>query len=226
MTVITAVKKGDEIAIACDTQTSKGNFRIKYLSDFKVNDSKLLTYGESTLGFSGTVAIHQIFEDLFATTTPAPFTTRQEIFQWMLSQHDTLKNHYYLKTDAGNNKNQVTETNWISALVANPHGIFGIGAYREVTEYSKFWAVGSGANFALGAMDILYEQPLSASEIAEAAALTATKFDPACAPPIYVKTIQPAKKAKRQKTGQKASQKTGQKAGQKTRKRASKKTAS
>lgn len=208
MTVITAVKKGDVIAIACDTQTTHGNYGLKYLADYKVNHNKLLTYGDSIIGLSGTVAIKQIFEDLFAQSEPAPFTTRQEIFRWVLAQQSKLKSNYFLKTDAGNNKNQVTEANWLSALIVNPHGIFGIGAYREVMEYSKFWAIGSGGDFALGAMEILYEQDLSASEIAETAALTATKFSPGCAPPIYVQTVQIAKDTKqteRKKTTRKSS---------------------
>ena len=196
MTVITAVRKGNEIAIACDTQTTSGNYSLKYLADYKVNHNKLLTYGDNIIGLSGTVAIKQMFEDLFETSEPVDFASRKDIFHWILSQQSKLKSEYFLKTDAGNNKNQVAETNWLSGLIANPHGIFGIGAYREIIEYSKFWAIGSGGDFALGAMEILYEQDLSATEIAEAGARTATKFNPACAEPVYVRTIQQAKAKK------------------------------
>ncbi|MFK8185295.1 MAG: hypothetical protein AB8B99_18125 [Phormidesmis sp.] len=211
MTVITAVQKGDEIAIACDTQTTSGNYNLKYLADYKVNHNKLLTYGNSIVGLSGTVAIKQMFEDLFDTSEPADFTSRQEIFRWMLAQQSKLKSDYFLKPDAGNNKNQVTETNWSSGLIANPYGIFGIGAYREIMEYSKFWAIGSGGSFALGAMEILYEQDLSASEIAEAGALTATKFNPACAPPIYVQTLKKAKAKKKPASKRTASKRAASK---------------
>ena len=210
MTVITAVQKGDEIAIACDTQSTSGNHTLKYVAEFKANHSKLLTYGDSIVGLSGTVAIKQIFEDLFDQLEPDPFSSRQAIFRWILKQQSKLKSDYFLKTDAGNNKNQVAETNWLSALIANPHGIFGIGAYREVIEYTKFWAIGSGGSLALGAMDILYEQDLSASEIARLGALSATKFSPTCAEPIYVETIQkikkktPAKKKARKRNTQKS----------------------
>ena len=203
MTVITAVRKGNEIAIACDTQSTSGNHTLKYVADYKVNHNKLLTYGESIVGLSGTVAIKQIFEDLFDQLEPEPFSSRQAIFRWILKQQSKLKSDYFLKTDAGNNKNQVAETNWLSALIANPHGIFGIGAYREIIEYSKFWAIGSGGSFALGAMEILYEQDLSAAEIAKQGALTATKFSPTCAEPIYVETIQKIEEKKLRKTTRK-----------------------
>lgn len=193
MTIITVVKKDDEIAIACDSQSIGGNWSIKYTAEYQLNRSKLLTYGENVLGLSGKVAIHQIFEDLLSQSEPVSMASRQEIFRWLLAQQKQLKEHYYLKPDAGNDKNQVTESVWISALIANPHGIFGISAYRQVIEYSKFWAIGSGENFALGAMEILYQQDLSATEIAREGALTATKFNPGCAPPIRVETIQAAK---------------------------------
>ena len=203
MTIITAVQKDNEIAIACDSQSVSGNWNLMYTAEYQANRSKLLTYGDSILGLSGKVAVHQIFEDLLSQSEPVPLASRQEIFRWLLSHQKQLKDHYYLKTDAGNDKNQVTEAVWISALIANPYGIFGISAYRQVMEYSKFWAIGSGENFALGAMEILYEQPLSATEIAEKAALTATKFNPGCAPPIYVETISKAKPTKKRRTTRK-----------------------
>ncbi|MEM8863630.1 MAG: hypothetical protein AAGD96_35425, partial [Chloroflexota bacterium] len=129
--------------------------------------------------------------------------SRSEIFRWMLSHQDMLKTEYYLKPDIQSDKNQQIESQGMNALLANPYGIFSITCYRDVTEYSKFWALGSGANFALGAMDILYSQKLTASEIAKEAALTATKFSPGCAPPIHVESIQKAKPSKRKRSTKK-----------------------
>ncbi|MGD1922429.1 MAG: MFS transporter, partial [Pleurocapsa sp.] len=56
-------------------------------------------------------------------------------------------------------------------------------------EFSKFWAIGSGDRFALGALEVLYDRDLSAAEIARQAALAATKFHPECAEPVIVKSI-------------------------------------
>ena len=97
----------------------------------------------------------------------------------------------------------MVETNWISALIVNSGGIFSINGYREIIEHSKFWAIGSGGAFALGAMEILYEQDLSAAHIAEVAALSATKFDPACAPPICVETVKKSNSSKRRRATKK-----------------------
>ena len=189
MTIITAVQKDNEIAIACDTQTTSG-MSLKCTADYKVNHIKLIPYGHSIFGLSGSVAISQMFEDLLMQGDPVPLASRSEIFRWLLSNQDTLKTEYFLKPDVPNDKQQPAESQGLSALMAYPFGIFSINRYREVVEYSKFWAIGSGGAFALGALDILYDQKLTAAEIAKAAALTATKFNPGCAPPIYVETIQ------------------------------------
>ncbi len=189
MTIITAVQKNGEVAIACDTQSTSYNRTLKHTADYKTNHSKLLHYGDSILGLAGYCSIHQIFEDLLSQTEPAPWSNRTEIFRWFLDHHDVLKNRYFLNPTISNGKGQIIENNWSSALIINPNGIFRTDGSRAVFEYSKFWAIGSGQDFALGALEILYEQDLTASEIAEAAAFTATQFNPGCAPPIYVETI-------------------------------------
>lgn len=66
--------------------------------------------------------------------------------------------------------------NW-SASSANSHGIFSLGRLREVQKYSKFYASGSGNKFALGAIRAIYEQSLSAEEIAKLGRETAADFD-------------------------------------------------
>jgi len=189
MTIITAVQKDGQIAIACDTQSTSHNSTLKHTAEYKTNHSKLIHYGYSILGLAGYCTIHQIFEDLLSQAEPNPWSNRSEIFHWFLAHHDILKNKYFLTPTIGNGKSQIAETNWSAALIINPHGIFRSHGSREVVEYSKFWAIGSGQDFALGALENLYDQNLTASKIAQLAALTATKFNPGCAPPIYVETL-------------------------------------
>lgn len=188
MTIIAAVQKDNEIAIACDTLTTTGGMKLS--GDYQVGAFKLIPYGDSILGLSGLCAVKFIFADLLARIDPVPLTSREAIFQWLLSHQATLKSDYFLKADNGNDKGQVTEAQWLQALVINPHGIFSIGRYREVNALSKFWAIGAGRQFALGAMEVMYDQDLSATEIARKAAHVSTKFHPGCAEPIIVKTLQ------------------------------------
>ncbi|ERN39845.1 ATP-dependent protease HslVU (ClpYQ), peptidase subunit [Rubidibacter lacunae KORDI 51-2] len=187
--LITAVQKHDTVAIACDTLTTRTAGGLKTLAEYKPNASKLISYGDSIFGVCGSWAVKQIFTDLLERSEPTFLSSSGEIFRWLLSNQATLKSDYFMKTDNGNDKRQPTESQWLHAILANCHGIFVVTAYREVAEYSRFWAIGSGDRFALGALEVLYDLDLTAAEIAYQAALAATKFSPECAEPIIVETI-------------------------------------
>ena len=66
----------------------------------------------------------------------------------------------------------------MDVLIANPHGICGVAAHRTVQEFSRFYAYGSGSDYALGALYSVYNQPeKSAEEIARHAIVAAAEFD-------------------------------------------------
>ena len=70
-----------------------------------------------------------------------------------------LKERFFLnpKEDDGD----PYESSQITALIANPSGIYGVYSYREVFSFERFWGIGSGRNFALGAMYAVYERTAS-----------------------------------------------------------------
>jgi len=190
VTIITAVQKDNEVAIACDTLITRNGGVIKTLAEHQPNASKLVSVGDSIIGFTGSLAVRQIFTDLIERSEPTTLSSSREIYRWLLSNQATLKSEYFIKTDNGNDKRQPTESQWLHAMLVNRNGIFAITPYREVTEFAKFWAIGSGDRFALGALEVLYGQGLGATEIARKAALVAAKFSPECAEPIIVESIQ------------------------------------
>lgn len=82
---------------------------------------------------------------------------------------------------------QPVESNQLDGLVINANGIFSFGSYREVHQWDKFWALGSGKRIALGAMHSLFDTNASAQEISEAGVKAAAEFDDSCNLPL--KTI-------------------------------------
>ena len=98
-----------------------------------------------------------------------------------------MKERYHLK--AGDEKDAPYETTHMNVLLANPHGIFGVYSLRSVDEFSKFWAFGSGCDYALGALYCCYDQLESAEEIATKAIEAAATFDDGTSLPITLKTI-------------------------------------
>ena len=82
-----------------------------------------------------------------------------------------------------------TTTAQVTALVANEHGIFGVYSMREVFEYTRFWAVGSGREFALGAMHAEYSRQKTAAAVATAGIEAGTTFDKNSGLPMTLYTV-------------------------------------
>ena len=78
----------------------------------------------------------------------------------------------------------------VDALIMNANGIFGLYSLREVDQYSRFWAVGSGSEFALGAMHAAYQSMEDAQLIAEAGIMAGTTFDNGSALPMTSYTME------------------------------------
>ena len=68
-------------------------------------------------------------------------------------------------------------------------GIFGVYSYREVFEFDRFWAIGSGRTYALGAMFTAYDKARSARELAEAGVRAGCEFDKNSALPLKAHTL-------------------------------------
>jgi len=63
-------------------------------------------------------------------------------------------------------------------LIANPYGIFGVSGHRTVQEFTRFYAYGSGSDYALGSMWSMYESPeIGAETIARKSIEAASEFD-------------------------------------------------
>ena len=105
------------------------------------------------------------------------------IFESLKQVHPILKEEYYLNSKDEDQDDY--ETSRIDALLMTPKGIFGIYSMREVDEYTRFWAVGSGADFALGAMHAVYDQLDSAEQIAQVGIEAGAKFDNASSLPMH-----------------------------------------
>ena len=74
-------------------------------------------------------------------------------------------------------------------MIANQYGIFGVFALREVCVYSKYWAIGAGAEIALGAMYACYDEQRDAETIARIAIEASAEFNTTTALPITSYTL-------------------------------------
>jgi ATP-dependent protease HslVU (ClpYQ) peptidase subunit len=95
-----------------------------------------------------------------------------------------LKEKYFLNTKEDDD--DPYESSQLTSLIANPYGIFGVYSYREVFCFERFWGIGSGRSFALGAMHAAYTRVDSAREVAQAGVEAGAEFDKSSAAPFRV----------------------------------------
>ena len=183
MTTIVVVKKDSEIAIASDALVTFGETRLPH--GYEVNE-KIFQIGDSYIGLAGSTAHFAVLADALRGMGEAcRLGSRMEVFGTFQKLHEVLKSRYFLNPKEDDN--DPYESSQITAVIANPTGIYGVYSYREVFSFDRFWGIGSGRNFALGAMYAAYEHSgASAGKIAELGVRAGAEFDKSSALPCRV----------------------------------------
>jgi ATP-dependent HslUV protease, peptidase subunit HslV len=186
LSTVVVVRKGKTVAIASDSLVTFGETRLPH--GYEAN-AKMFQVGGSTLGTVGTTAHMPVLRQALANLPPDELvlTSRDGLFETFRRLHPKLKEHYFLNTKEQDS--DPYESSQFSVLVANSSGIFGVESYREVFEFDRFWAIGSGRRFALGAMHAAYERAKSASEVAQAGVLAGAEFDTSSQGPVRLVSI-------------------------------------
>lgn len=185
MTTIVAVRKNGVVAIAADTLTTFGNTRLAAKMDR--SHDKILRIGESYVGVCGSAAHHLVLANLLGKTPDVQLNSKEAIFETFRKLHPVLKEECFLNPKE--DEEDPYESSQITALIANASGMYGIFSMREVFEYTQFWAIGSGHEFALGAMQYTYPLLESAEDIARAGVEAGIAFDKNSDAPITLYTV-------------------------------------
>jgi ATP-dependent protease HslVU (ClpYQ) peptidase subunit len=191
MTTIVVVKKNGEIAIASDALVTFGETRLPH--GYETNE-KIFQINDSYVGLAGSTAHFAVLaEALRHLADECKLGSRLEIFNTFQRLHPVLKDRFFLnpKEEDGD----PYESSQITALIANASGIYGVYSYREVFSFDRFWGIGSGRNFALGAMYAAYDRTASARRIAELGVKAGAEFDKSSSLPARVFSIAPGRNA-------------------------------
>jgi ATP-dependent HslUV protease, peptidase subunit HslV len=185
MTTLVVVRKGNMAAIAADSLTTFGDTRLS--DSFDANSDKMVRHGSTIIALCGSAAHQLVYENLFSTERELNFNSKAEIFETFRKLHGKLKDQHYLNPKEEDE--DAYESTHITALIANTSGIYGIYSMREVFEFKKFWAAGSGREYALGAMSTVYDKLDSAEAIARVGIEAGCLFDKNSALPLSVLTV-------------------------------------
>ena len=186
MTTVCVVRKGGQVAIAADGLVTFGDTRLPH--GYEAND-KLFQVGDSYFGMAGTTAHFPVLRKALSglPADELKLATRDEVFDTFLKLHPKLKEQFFLnpkEEDA-----DPYESSQFTVLIANRHGLFGVYSYREVFEFDRFWSIGSGRSFALGAMYSAYDRLKSAADMARLGVDAGCEFDKNSAAPVRLHTI-------------------------------------
>ncbi|HEY8708722.1 MAG TPA: MFS transporter [Burkholderiaceae bacterium] len=186
MTTVVVARLGGTVAIAADTLVTFGDTRLAH--GYEAN-LKLFKAGDSWIGMAGTTAHFPVLRRALAALPPEELKlhTRDEVFDTFLKLHPKLKENFFLNTKEEDA--DPYESSQFTALIANHAGIFGVYSYREVFEFDRFWGIGTGRAFALGAMYAGYDKARSAREVAELGVRAGCEFDKNSSAPIHAHTI-------------------------------------
>ncbi|MCP3920849.1 MAG: hypothetical protein GY711_35425 [bacterium] len=187
MTTIVVVKKAGRACIAADTLAKYGDALES--ADYIANADKLIPIGDSWLAAAGPAAIQQVLKSYFADKNARrDFKTVQGIFESLLEMQGVLKDNYFLNPKE--DERDPFDSMQAEILLASPGGIFGAYPLRSVMEYTRFYAFGSGAEYAMGAMHAVYERYERVEAIAAAGIEAAAAFDDSTGLPYTLKSLE------------------------------------
>lgn len=211
MSTIVVAQKNGRVCLGADTMSSLGSLRQR--SHHVANHSKVAKVGDTYIGLTGTSASLVVLRSYFSNPErPRDFSSTDGIFETLRYAHQYLKGDYFMSAMPRNEEEY--ETTQFYGVAANPHGIFAIYSYRSCQQFHRFWAAGSGRDFALGAMQVAYDGVETVEEVVRAGLHAAAEFDGGTAGPyeIYSMDMTGAKAEKKP-----AEKKAGAKGGKKGR---------
>ena len=187
MSTIVAVKKNGKACIAADTLTTLGE--IKQSSEYDLTHEKIHSYKDNYFGIVGSAAHHTVIQSILNKHgEELSFSSQYAVFESFRKLHPVLKDDYFLNPK--DEDDDPYESSRIDTLIVNPHGIFAVYALREVFEYSKFWAVGSGGDIALGAMYAIYDREEDVTSIAKIGIEAGATFNSSTSLPMSIYTLE------------------------------------
>jgi ATP-dependent protease HslVU (ClpYQ) peptidase subunit len=186
MTTIVVVRKGDTAVIAADSLTTFGTTRLA--PEYDRAPHKVAIYRDSFIGVAGSAAHQLVLENLLERNLELDFDGRPAIYETFRKLHPILKEEAFLNPKEEDD--DPYESSQMTVMIANPSGVFAVYSMREVFEFDRFWAIGSGRDFALGAMYALYGSERTAAQIAEAGVLAGAEFDTGTALPIELHEVE------------------------------------
>lgn len=183
MSIAVAVRVADEIVLATDSKRTFGGGAVP---EHNLRDVKVRKVGPAYLATTGWGVYTNILDDYLRVARHPKLADTASIFAFFRSFWKALHERYAFVND------QCSETDTpfgdldAAFLVVNPRGIYYVACDMSVTEFDNYYAVGSGAPYALGALHALHGPRANAEGIARKAVAAASELDIYCGGTVNV----------------------------------------
>ncbi len=187
MSIVIAVTKNGTTVMAADSLNVFGQERIPTDNS---KATKVRRVGGVLFAFTGWSVYDNIIEHLLAGRDAPPLEEANEIFTFFMELWRELHDRYQFVNDQCREKDTPFGDLDASFLIANRTGIYKVSQDASVCRFDKYYAIGSGSYYALGAVHQVYDQEQDAAKIAQRSVETAIEFDIYCGGEIDVFEVQ------------------------------------
>lgn len=186
MSIITAVRKGPKAVMATDSLLTFGHRQVPASN---IRAKKIRRLGGALVGIAGWSVYEDILEHFFHRQHEVRLDSRMAIFNSFLELFHQLHERYPFVKDQRDHTDSPFVDLDSSFLIVNGEGIFLVTSDLGVTEFQEFYAIGSGAEFAIGALHTAYPAHDDPAAIARLAAEVACEYDVHCGGDIDVQEL-------------------------------------
>ncbi len=183
MSIVVAVRKNGRTVVAADTLNVFGQERI---GADNCRAIKVRPVGRVLMAITGWSLYDNIMEDLLAGRDVPPLGNEKEIFAFFMELWKELHEHYPFVNDQPHEKDSPFGDFDASFMIANAAGIYKVSQDASVCRFDKYYVIGSGGVYALGALHQIYDTDDDAEQLARRAVETAIEFDIYCGAPIDI----------------------------------------
>ena len=185
MTTIVVVRKGSEAVLAADSLTTFGPVRLA--PHYDRDPHKVIAYRDSFIGVAGSAAHQLVLENLLRKHPDLALHGKESIYESFRRLHPLLKDEAFLNPKE--EEDDPYESSQMTVMIANPSGIYAVYSMREVFAFERFWAIGSGRDFALGAMYVSYGRARDVAQVARIGIEAGAEYDTGTSLPMTVHTV-------------------------------------
>lgn len=186
MSIAVAVRGKGEIIIASD---SKRTFGSGAVPEENLSDLKIRKIGNAYLAATGWGLYSNILDDYLGSKKRVRLVDSRSIFSFFRRFWQDLHKHYSFVSDQRNDDESPFGDLDASFLVTSSRGIFSVACDMSVTEFKQYYAIGSGAPYALGALHALHEPGADPESAARRAVAAASALDIYCGGETVVRRL-------------------------------------